>query len=118
MFSVSTLFQVTPVTRAAQPRLFRHGADLRRRRGRRARTCALPRGARGARATVRPLRACARGRRTARARGDLHGRLPTTHAIRDLNGEPAIVTYLFGQIFAVTAFDTDGTHILATFRVL
>jgi len=42
----------------------------------------------------------------------------TTHRIRSLNGEPAIVTYAGDVVVAVTAFDTDGDQILAAYRVL
>ena len=42
----------------------------------------------------------------------------TTHEIRSLNGEPAIVTYALGRVFAVTAFETDGERITAAYRVL
>jgi RNA polymerase sigma-70 factor (ECF subfamily) len=42
----------------------------------------------------------------------------TTHEIRSLNGEPAIVTTALGRLFSVTAFETDGERIVAAYRVL
>jgi len=42
----------------------------------------------------------------------------TRHRIAILNGEPAIVTYADGHLFATTAFETDGVQIVGAFRVL
>jgi RNA polymerase sigma-70 factor, ECF subfamily len=42
----------------------------------------------------------------------------TSHEIRSLNGEPAVVTFAFGHIIAVTAFDVDGDRAVAAYRVL
>ena len=47
---------------------------------------------------------------------DCHNR--TAHEIRSLNGGPAIVTLAGGRVFAVTAFDTDGSRITAAYRVM
>ena len=44
------------------------------------------------------------------------GRL--THRVVTLNGEPAIAGYVDGQLFATTAFATDGERIVAAWRVL
>ncbi|HEX6047886.1 MAG TPA: hypothetical protein VFZ21_01410, partial [Gemmatimonadaceae bacterium] len=39
-------------------------------------------------------------------------------AIVELNGQPAIVSYYQGRVAATTSFETDGTRILAVYRVL
>jgi RNA polymerase sigma-70 factor (ECF subfamily) len=46
-----------------------------------------------------------------------HGHL-VRHDIVELNGQPAIVTYHNGVIAATTSFETEGTRILAVYRVL
>ena len=45
-------------------------------------------------------------------------RLPFEHWIAELNGQQAIVTRLDGTIVFTTAFETDGMHIAAVYRVL
>ncbi|AHG89034.1 RNA polymerase sigma factor, sigma-70 family [Gemmatirosa kalamazoonensis] len=45
-------------------------------------------------------------------------RLPITHEVRSLNGEPAIASYAFGHLYCVTAIDMDGDRISAVYRVL
>jgi RNA polymerase sigma-70 factor (ECF subfamily) len=42
----------------------------------------------------------------------------TTHRIATLNGEPCILTLVFGRVFAVTAFATDGERIHRAYRVM
>jgi len=42
----------------------------------------------------------------------------TTHRIATLNGEPCILTLVFGRVFAVTAFATDGDRIHRAYRVM
>ena len=42
----------------------------------------------------------------------------TTHRIATLNGEPCILTLVFGRVFAVTAFATDGERIHRIYRVM
>jgi len=42
----------------------------------------------------------------------------TTHRIAMLNGEPCILTLVFGRVFAVTAFATDGERIHRAYRVM
>ena len=42
----------------------------------------------------------------------------TTHRIAMLNGEPCILTLVFGRVFSVTAFATDGERIHRAYRVL
>jgi len=41
-----------------------------------------------------------------------------THAMVELNGQPAIASYHEGVIQHATAFETDGEHILSVYRVL
>ena len=41
-----------------------------------------------------------------------------THEIAELNGEPAVVTYVDGVLRLATAFETDGERILGVYRVL
>lgn len=41
-----------------------------------------------------------------------------THRLARLNGEPALVTFRSGQLAFTTSIDTDGTRIVAVFRVL
>jgi len=41
-----------------------------------------------------------------------------THEIRSVNGAPTIVTFALGQVFYVTAIETDGDRITAAYRVL
>lgn len=43
---------------------------------------------------------------------------PVTHALRTINGEMAMATYVAGNLYAVTAFQTDGERITAVYRVL
>ena len=42
----------------------------------------------------------------------------TTHRIARINGEPAILTLVFGRVFAVTAFATDDARIHRAYRVM
>ena len=42
----------------------------------------------------------------------------TTHRIATLNGEPCVLTLVFGRVFAVTAFATDGERIHRAYRVM
>lgn len=50
--------------------------------------------------------------RKARERGGV------THRIQEINGEPAIVTYVDGHLYYTTSLATDGERIVAFYRVL
>jgi RNA polymerase sigma-70 factor (ECF subfamily) len=41
-----------------------------------------------------------------------------THRIELVNGEPAVLTCVEGRAYATTSFETDGSRILAAYRVL
>ena len=41
-----------------------------------------------------------------------------THRIVRLNGEPAVLEYLSGHLFAATFCETDGERLTAMYRVL
>jgi RNA polymerase sigma-70 factor (ECF subfamily) len=43
---------------------------------------------------------------------------PFTYRLARLNGEPAVVQYLRGRVFAATFCDTDGERISAMYRVM
>jgi len=41
-----------------------------------------------------------------------------TYRVARLNGEPAVLEYVSGHVFAATFCETDGERILAMYRVL
>ena len=46
------------------------------------------------------------------------GRGRVTHQVMRLNGDPAIVTHVDGRLYFATSFETDGSRVLAAYRVL